>query len=149
MIVAADTNVFVYAADDRDPAKQTMSRQVFAALLAAKQPVSLQVVGEFQNVLRRRLGMPAHLASQQARNLFVAFPTFGYDAACVDLALAHSAAGRFSYWDALLLAACSRAGVEALISEDMQDGALFAGVRIINPFAQSGLSEPARQVLEV
>ena len=149
MIVAADTNVFVYAADDRDPIKQATARRVFTALLAAGQPISLQVVGEFQNVLRRRLGMPTHLASQQARNLFVAFPTFGYDAACVDLALAHSAAGRLGYYDGLLLAACSRAGVEALISEDMQDGAIFAGVRVINPFAANGLSEAARQVLEV
>ncbi len=149
MIVAADTNVFVYAADDRDLVKQATARKVFAALVAARQPISLQVVGEFQNALRRRLSIPAHMASQQARNLFVAFPTFGYDAACVDLALAHSAAGRFGYWDGLLLAACSRAGVEALVSEDMQDGATFAGVRIINPFAADGLSEPARQALEM
>jgi predicted nucleic acid-binding protein len=147
MIVAADTNVFVYAADDRDPAKQAVAREVFQALVAGSQPISLQVVGEVQNVLRRRLGMPTPVASQQARNLFAAFPSFGYDGACVDLALAHASAGRLGYWDGLLLAACSRAGVEALLSEDMQDGAVFAGVRVINPFASGGLSEAARAAL--
>ena len=149
MIVSADTNVYVYAADDRDPVKQAAARGVYAALLAAGQPLALQVVGEFQHVLRRRLGMPAAVASQQARNLFVAVPTFAYDAACVDLALAQAAAGRFSYWDALLLAACSRAGVEILLSEDMQDGATFGGVRVINPFAADGLSQSARDILEL
>ena len=91
--------------------------------------------------------MPPAVASQHARNLFAAVPTFAYDAACVDLALAHAAAGRFSYWDGLLLAACSRAGVEVLLTEDMQDGASFAGVRILNPFSSTGLNDQARQVL--
>jgi predicted nucleic acid-binding protein len=149
MKVSADTNVFVYAADDRDPVKQATARTVYAWLLAAGQPLSLQVVGEFQHVLRRRLGMPAAVASQQARNLFVAFPAFAYDAPCVDLALAHAAAGRFSYWDGLLLAACSRAGVDVLLSEDMQDGSTFAGVRVVNPFADDGLSQSARDILEL
>ena len=148
MRIAADTNVLVYAMDQRDPLKQATARCVLGDLAKARQPLSLQVVGEFQNVLRRKLGMPAAAASQEARNLFVAFPTFGYDATCVNLALAHAGAGRFGYWDALLLAACSRAGVEALLTEDMQHGAEFAGVRIVNPFCETGVSPEARELLD-
>ena len=149
MILSADTNVFVYAVDGRDAAKQAVARRILDNLLDSEHPLALQVVGEYQNVLRRRLGMPVSAASQHARNLFVAFPTFGYDAACVDLALAFSAAGRCGYWDGLLLAACSRAGVGVLLSEDMQDGAVLGGVRVINPFDASGLSPAARELLDL
>ena len=40
-----------------------------------------------------------------------------------------------SHWDSLLLAACLEAGVETLDSEDLQDGANYGGVRVVNPFA--------------
>ncbi len=148
MIVSADTNVFVYALDDRDRLKQDISREVIAILARQDQPIALQVVGEVQNALRRRLKMPAHLAAQQARNVFVSFPSFAYDAACVDLALAYAGAGRFGYWDGLLLAACGRAGVQALLSEDMQDGQAVGGVQIINPFGPDGLTTAALKSLQ-
>ncbi|MBW0150439.1 MAG: PIN domain-containing protein [Phenylobacterium sp.] len=149
MIVSADTNVFVYALDDRDASKQAIARAVIAALAEQEQPIALQVVGEVQNALRRRLKMPAPHAAQQARNLFVTFPSFAYDDACVDLALAYAGAGRFGYWDGLLLAACGRAGVQALLSEDMQDGQTIGGVQIINPFGPDGLTKAASQTLQL
>lgn len=40
-----------------------------------------------------------------------------------------------SFWDALLWATVRRAGVRTLISEDLQDGRMLEGVRIVNPFA--------------
>ena len=147
-MIAADTNVYVYALDGRDAEKQAAARIVVAALTATGQPVALQVVGELQNALRRGLGMPAFVASQHARNVYASGPSFPYDAVCVDLALGLSAAGRYGYWDALLLAACSRAGIETLFSEDMHDGAVLEGVRVINPFGAQGLSDTARELLD-
>jgi predicted nucleic acid-binding protein len=61
--------------------------------------------------------------------------------------LAQSAAGRLSYWDALLLASCAQAGLTVLLSEDMQDGFKLGGVEVVNPFGPSGLSARAREVL--
>jgi predicted nucleic acid-binding protein len=40
-----------------------------------------------------------------------------------------------SHWDSLLVAACQEAGVTRLYSEDMQPGADYGGVNIVNPFA--------------
>jgi predicted nucleic acid-binding protein len=147
MTVTADTNVFVYSVDGRDPVKQQTARQVFAALANADSLVALQVVGELQNALHRRLKAPVHLASQQARNVFATFRSFGYAPYAVDIALAQSAAGRLSYWDALLLASCAQAGLTVLLSEDMQDGFKLGGVEVVNPFGPSGLSARAREVL--
>lgn len=150
MRLTADTNVFVYALDGRDPAKQQTAAELFGQLRRRDAPVALQVVGELQNALRRRLKMPPAAACQQARNVFAAFDSFGYDPDCVDMALSHAAAGRLNYWDALLLAAARRAGVGVLLSEDLQDGFAFGELTVVNPFDAGGrLSERAREVLEL
>lgn len=39
-----------------------------------------------------------------------------------------------SHWDSMLIAACLEAGVETLYTEDMDDGAAYDGVKIVNPF---------------
>ena len=149
-MISADTNILVYAVDDREKeGRQPVARAVVLRLTALQQPIALQVVGELQNVLRRRLKLPPHLAMQQARNIYATFPNFAYDAGCVEIALGLAAAGRFSYWDALLLAACARAGVTSLLSEDMQDGSVFQGVQIVNPFSPQGLSPRARELLRL
>lgn len=148
MRLAADTNVYVYLSDDQFPGKQAIARELVQALSRGDSAVSLQVVGELQNALRRRLKMPNHLAQQQARNVYVTLPSFGYDSACVERALAQAGAGRLGYWDALLLAACDRAGIDVLFSEDLQDGFSFGGVRVVNPFTPTGMSMAARQILE-
>ena len=147
MIVTADTNLFVYIADDREPQKQALAAMVFRALAERRAPIALQVVGELQNALRRRLRMPPWLAAQSARNLLTAFAPFPYMQPAVDAALAQMAAGRLSYWDALLLATCDANGVEVLLTEDMQHGGRYRGVQIVNPFGEDGLSEGARRAL--
>ncbi len=42
-----------------------------------------------------------------------------------------------SFWDAMLRATATRAQCGYLFSEDIQDGSIMAGVRIVNPFTAS------------
>lgn len=37
-------------------------------------------------------------------------------------------------WDAVICAAAERSGAKALLTEDLQDGRLLQGMRILNPF---------------
>ena len=37
------------------------------------------------------------------------------------------------FWDALIVAAAEQSGAETLYSEDLNDGQLIAGVRVVNP----------------
>jgi predicted nucleic acid-binding protein len=39
-----------------------------------------------------------------------------------------------SYWDSLVVAAAARAGCACILTEDLDDGAIFDGVRVENPF---------------
>ena len=64
------------------------------------------------------------------------------------IAAREAAAGRYSYWDAVLIVSAADFGCSILLSEDMHDGAKLAGVTVRNPFGSKGLSKVAREVLE-
>lgn len=49
-------------------------------------------------------------------------------------AFAASQRWQISYWDAAIVEAAREAGCATLLSEDLQDGMDFAGVRVVNPF---------------
>jgi predicted nucleic acid-binding protein len=146
-MISGDTNLFVYAYDNRDLAKQSTARGVMAAMAGRSAAIGLQVVGEVQNALRKRLRTPREVAFQMASDLLMEFETFGYDERAVSIALCEALAGRLSYWDALLLAAADAAGVEVMLSEDMADGLRFGGLQVVNPFGGDGPSHRARQLL--
>ena len=146
-MITADTNIFVYLHDEAEPRKRATARLIVDRLAERDVSVALQVVGEYQNVLRRRLRVPPWLAAQEARTLLEAFDTFASTRAGAERALEQLAAGRLSYWDALLLASAAEAGCSALLTEDMQDESSVFGVRIVNPFTNEGLSGAAREVL--
>jgi predicted nucleic acid-binding protein len=41
---------------------------------------------------------------------------------------------KLQYFDALIIAVASRAGARILLSEDMHDGLVVDGLRVVNPF---------------
>ena len=146
-MITADSNVFVYLHDEAAPLKRSTARLVTGELIRRDSAIALQVIGEYQNVLRRRLKVPPWLAAQEGRTLLEAFETFPPSRSGAERALEQLAAGRLSYWDALLVAAAADAGCSVLLSEDMQDGGELFGVKIVNPFGSEGLSPAAREAL--
>lgn len=147
-MITADSNVFIYLSDETAPEKRAVAQAVVRELAARRSVVALQVVGEVQNVLRRKFGLPSRTAAQAGYNMLMAFDTFGYSRTAVERALGELSAGRLSYWDALLLASAEEAGCKALLTEDLADGSRFGGVEIVNPFSPSGLTDRARELLE-
>ena len=53
-------------------------------------------------------------------------------AGALNLFVLHS----LSFYDALILQAALVSGCQQVLSEDMQHGAAFGGVRIVNPFLE-------------
>jgi len=87
-------------------------------------------------------------AAAQAVDWLELFPCAAASDDAVGTALADAAAGRASYWDALLLATAGEAGCVAILTEDLADGAELGSVRIHNPFAAGGgLTGPTRRLL--
>ena len=133
-MITADTNVLVYLWDNDAPEKLEVAKAVTGGLFSRAAPLALQVIGETQNVLRRKLGQPPWQAAQNARNLLVAFDIFAASEVNAAESLTLMAAGRLSYWDAMLVTAARDAGCTTLLSEDMHDGARFGDLEIVNPF---------------
>jgi predicted nucleic acid-binding protein len=63
-----------------------------------------------------------------------AFPTVPASPAALNRAIRIVNGFGLQFWDALLVATVAEKGVTVLFSEDMQDGQIVNGVRIVNPF---------------
>ncbi len=126
-----DTNILIYAVATDDP-RADRAR----TLLAAGGRVGVQALNEFANVSRRKLGrawadIDAAVAAFKAL-LGDPLPlTIDIHDTARELARAHGLA----FYDALIVAAALDAECATLWSKDMQDGRVFGGLTIRNPFA--------------
>jgi predicted nucleic acid-binding protein len=125
-----DTNILIYA--QQDGAKAERAR----ALLAEGGVVSVQVLNEFAAVAHRKLGKSWDDIGEAIEDVLalVEAPlplTTTLHAEARALAAHHG----FAFYDALIVAAATEAGCDALLSEDLQDGRALGGLTIVNPFA--------------
>jgi len=130
-----DTNVLVYADSGDEPARQARA----LALLAEHRRqgtgvLSTQVLQEFANVALRKLRLPPALVRERL-GFYARFEVVAARPALIADALDLHALRGVSLDDALIVQAAITAGCAQLLSEDMQDGAVFSGVRIVDPFA--------------
>lgn len=124
-----DTNIVVYAFID-DPRNEKA-----LALLAKGCVVSVQVLNEFANVARRKLGMSWSEIGEALASVRTICPAIlPMDAETHSLAMKIAEQHGFSVFDALMVAAALQGGCERLWSEDMHDGFVIDGLRISNPF---------------
>jgi prevent-host-death family protein len=144
-----DSNVLVYLVDGRDPPRQGRAREIIAhAAKSGRCLISVQSLGEFYVVAVRK-GLVAPVAAQAVvDDLATLFSIASPTAADARAAVAAAVAGRFPYWDALLLATLGRAGCGMVLSEAMQDGAMFAGVTVRDPFAGERLPGELEALLD-
>jgi len=133
MRYAIDTNILVYAEGFDDAAKQALAKTLVRDLPYGDTFVSINVLGELFNVLVRRglTRAEAQAAAERWRTSFTLCETSeALMFAAIDLAAGHA----LSIWDALILAAAAEAGCGLLLSEDFQDGFVWNGVTVANPF---------------
>jgi len=125
-----DTNVLVYIASE-DAAKAERAE----TLIASGGAISVQVLNELANVLRRKMRMSwadTHEFLDLIRGLLTPHP-LSVETHEAGLALAERYG--LSIYDAMIAASALHAGCDTLLSEDMQDGVtLSEGLRIANPF---------------
>ncbi len=135
--VFVDTNILVYRHDSSDPIKQSRADEWLTSLARHRSArVSYQVLQELYATLTRKL-QPAFErgeAQQIVRDLAVWHPVT-IDLAIVEGAWVAQERFMLSWWDALIVAAAASCGCGALVTEDMQHGQSFDGVRVVNPFA--------------
>lgn len=129
-----DSNILVYAEDSADPVKQKKAINLILEHGSRRSGVvSLQVLGEYFFAATRKVHLDPGTARNQVEfysRFHLVEPTVTDVLAAIDLHRLH----RFSYWDSLILQCAIRSGCRVLLSEDMQNGREFGGVKIVNPF---------------
>ncbi len=130
-----DSNILVYAADDRDQRRQTSALEIINRAALRDCVLTPQALSEFFHAVSRKGIMPRTEAAEQVRDWATTFAVSqGATIAAVLAATQASTAGRFQFHDALLLATAREAGCTAVISEDMANGAELDGVRVVSAF---------------
>jgi predicted nucleic acid-binding protein len=129
-----DTNILLYGDDLAHAAKQQRALELILEHKARHTGVvSLQVLQEYFVNATRKLGLDPGLVRQKVET-YCRFDVVEPVAADILAAIDFHRLHRISYWDALVLHCARKAGCRVVLSEDMQHGQEFDGVRIINPF---------------
>lgn len=125
-----DTNVVLYALS-ADVVKAERSD----ALLREAPCISVQVLNEFANVARRKLGWSWERIRDTGVLLRAVCPVLPLTVQTHERAVQIAGRYGFSIHDAGIVAAAQLEGCSVLYSEDLQHGQQLDGLRIINPFA--------------
>ena len=135
--VALDTNILVYAEGLNGQQMQSVALRTLSAIRKnGSLVIPVQALGELFAVLRRRAGYKA----AEARRAILDWRSSAKTIDTTSLILvdaADLAQNQFSIWDAVVVCAAAEAGCQLLLSEDMQDGFIWKGMTIVNPFANS------------
>src|SRR5205823_1038519 len=132
--VALDSNLLIYA--ELEPESEKGTRSAALILRAARDGViPAQVLGEYLRFVQRRAPAAFEDAMRQASIYQAAFLTPPTTDAVINKASALARAHRMQLWDCVVCAASLDASAKVLMTEDMQDGRMIDGLRLINPFA--------------
>lgn len=132
-----DTNVLLYAIS-RAPAEREKAALANEILERREVALSSQVLQEFyvQATRPTRADALSHLEARELLETFVLFPVQPITSELVVLATATRERFGISYWDAAIIEASRALGCDVVLSEDLDDGTDYDGVRVVNPFGE-------------
>lgn len=135
MKVSFDTNILVYAQGVQGESRRRTASTLIGRVAVDDTVIAIQVLGELFNVLVQKASW-AHIDAQAAVAYWksVSSPVATTPGLMVN-AISLATRSRFSIWDAVILAGAAEAKCSVLVSEDFQDGFVWEGVTVCNPFA--------------
>lgn len=139
MPVFLDTNVLVYSVSEA--AEDAVKREIAQQLLDRVDiRLSMQVLQEFF-VQTTRPSRQYRMSERSAIEYIASWRRFPVQETTLDLldrGLSIHERHRFSFWDAMIVAAARAQDCTLLYTEDMQDGRIVEGMRIVDPFRRGG-----------
>ena len=142
--IFVDTNIFIYARDPNDAAKHARAAEWIATFWRDRTGrTSVQVLSEYYyNVTGRLTPKVASADAWDDVEALFEWKPQPMDAALLERARDIEQRWRLNWWDSMIVAAAQLQGCAILLTEDLQDGAVFGGVTVRNPFAHN-VNEPA------
>jgi predicted nucleic acid-binding protein len=134
-VVFVDSNILIYAHDADAGTKRQRAVEVLRDLWeSGAGRMSVQVLQEFYVNVTRKLATP--VASSTAREVVGSYGAWIREpttAGTVTRAIDIAALAQVHFWDALIVACAEQADATAIYSEDLNEGQIIAGVKIVNP----------------
>jgi len=131
-----DTNIVVYSQDRRDLWKQNIAVHIIVDLLKSRSGViSTQVLQEYAYTALAKLNQREDVL---VRNLTIleGFEVVRQSPSMIKRAVDLSRLYSISFWDGCIISNAEFAGCTTLISEDLNPGQFYSGIRVVNPFNQ-------------
>jgi predicted nucleic acid-binding protein len=135
MRIALDTNILVYAEGVNGALRAKTTVGLIKKLPESTTFLPVQVLGELFRVLVEKSAFSGPEARTVVLRWQDTFPLIETSPAILVAALDVAADHGLSIWDAIILSAAGAAGCRLLLSEDMQEGFIWSGVTVVNPFA--------------
>ncbi|MBQ0165567.1 MAG: PIN domain-containing protein [Treponema sp.] len=133
-----DTNLFLYSYDENEVEKKHKSIVFLEKIRKQGYPlISTQTIGEFFNIATKKFKIEKDIVIGICEQISSQYPVYEISVENVFHALQISKDSQLSYWDSLIVAVASDAGCSTVYSEDLSDGQIISGVRIVNPFAEA------------
>lgn len=134
-----DTNILVYTVDKNDIGKQEQARRTIKKIVADHYPViSTQVIQEFYVATTLKLKADPVIIKSIIHN-FSNMEIVGNDLGLIEQAIDISVMSKISFWDSLIIAAAEKSNCEYVLSEDLNTGQIFRGIKVVNPFGDFSL----------
>ncbi len=135
-LVFLDTNVLIYALDDRDVPKRDAARVWLAACWQRHcGRLSTQVLNEFYANARKKFSQSVSAGDARAEvRRYQRWQPWQIDQLTIESAWAAETRYGLNYWDALMVAAAQHMGCTMLLTDDLQHEQRIDSLRVVNPF---------------
>ena len=131
-----DTNVIIYANDSRDKKKQAIALDLIKRLMSdGTGVISTQILQEYAHVAITKLGQDHSVVMRQI-TLLGNFETVAITADTVKRSIELQKIYQINFWDAGIIAAAEIASCDSIMTEDLNPGQMYSGIRSVNPFNQ-------------
>ena len=130
-----DTNVLVYAATKQDMAKRNIARELIGHALEVNHDgvITVQIMTEFINVMQSRFKATAKDIDEWVSQFYPLLATeVTMDVVCNAMYVKEEYGIQF--YDALVVSAAEKLGCHEIVSEDLNDGQTYRGLKAVNPF---------------
>ena len=130
-----DTNMLVYAATNQEPQKGDIARELIQHALEVNHDgvISVQVMTEFANVMKTRFNASATEIDEWVSQFYPLLAT-EVTMDVVRNAMYVKEEYGIQYFDALVVSAAEKLGCQEIVSEDLNDGQTYRGMKAVNPF---------------
>ena len=137
-MVFFDSNVLVYIAINQDDRKKEIATNIVSRTIPDRSGIiSLQVLREVANCMFRKSHDSLEFIKETIGG-FKTLPCIGDSMAILDRGMDIKVKYGLQFYDALAVATAEAAHCDIIYSEDMGDGTVYEGIRVVNPFVSSG-----------